>query len=166
LGVSVINMDEDVIFITETGMTTTYKGRYCIKNPKKYRGDITKIFYRSSWELKFMVRCDTDSSILEWGSETVIIPYVSPVDDKMHRYFVDFYMKVRNKDGIIQEYLIEVKPKSQTQPPVKSAKRTSKKFLQEVMTYGVNQAKWEAAEKYCARVGWKFQILTEIELNV
>ena len=72
----------------------TYKGRYRVQNPKKYRGNLSEVVYRSSWELKFMKWCDTNSSVLEWGSETTVIPYKSPVDNKIHRYFVDFYIKL------------------------------------------------------------------------
>ena len=79
----------------------TYKGRYKVTNPKKYKGDLSEIVYRSSWELKFMRWCDFNKSVLEWGSETTIIPYKSPVDSKVHRYFVDFYIKVKSKDGKI-----------------------------------------------------------------
>ena len=71
----------------------TYKGRYKVSNPKKYKGDLKEVIYRSSWELKFMRWCDYNKNVLEWGSETTIIPYKSPVDSKIHRYFVDFLLK-------------------------------------------------------------------------
>lgn len=142
-----------------------YKGRYCVKNPQKYRGDPNDVIYRSSWELKLMNMCDNNKSILEWGSEVVVIPYISPVDNKPHRYFVDFYIKIKNKEGIIEKYLVEVKPKKFTQEPVKP-KRVTKHFINEVYTWGVNQAKWEAAENFCKTRGWKFLILTEDELKV
>ena len=85
----------------------TYKGRYRVANPSKYRGDIHDVIYRSSWELKFMKWCDNNVSVLEWGSETMIIPYKSPVDSKVHRYFVDFYIRVKDRHGAITKYLIE-----------------------------------------------------------
>ena len=84
----------------------TYKGRYKVANPKKYKGDLTEVVYRSSWELKFMRWCDHNKNVLEWGSETTIIPYRSPVDSKLHRYFVD--LKVKYKSG--KTVLIEIKP--------------------------------------------------------
>ena len=34
----------------------------------------------------------------------------------------------------------------------------------ETLTYAKNQAKWEAARKYCDKNGWEFKILTEYEL--
>jgi hypothetical protein len=143
----------------------TYKGRYKVKNPDKYRGNINDIIYRSSWELKFMNWCDTTPAILEWGSEVAVIPYVSPVDKRIHRYFVDFYMKVQDRDGQIEKYLIEIKPKKFTQEPVKP-KRVTKQFLEEVFTYGVNQAKWKAAREFCEDRKWKFLVLTEDELKI
>ena len=72
-----------------------YRGRYIPSNPKKYKGDSSRIIYRSLWERKLMVYCDRNEKVLEWGSEEVIIPYLSPWDNKFHRYFPDFYMKVK-----------------------------------------------------------------------
>ena len=143
----------------------TYKGRYRVVNPKKYRGDIKEVVYRSSWELKFMRWCDYNSNVLEWGSETTIIPYKSPVDSKIHRYFVDFYIKVRNKDGKASKYLIEIKPERFTKPPP-IPKRKTKRFINEVFTYGTNQAKWKYANEYCLDRGWEFLVLTEKDLGL
>ena len=94
-----------------------YKGRYKVNNPKKYTGNPTNVIYRSMWEFKFMKYCDNNPNVLEWGSEEVVIPYLSPVDGKVHRYFVDFYMKVQESTGRIRKYLIEIKPSKFTQPP-------------------------------------------------
>ena len=143
----------------------TYKGKYKVKNPNKYRGDYNNVIYRSSWELKLMNWCDTTHAVLEWGSEVAVIPYISPVDNKIHRYFVDFYMKIQDKNGNIEKYLVEVKPKKFTQEPVKP-KRVTKQFIEEVFTYGVNQAKWKAAREFCEDRHWKFVVLTEDELKV
>jgi hypothetical protein len=143
----------------------THKGKYRVKNPKKYRGDITTVTYRSSWELKFMNWCDNNQGVLEWGSEIAVIPYISPVDKRAHRYFVDFYMKLQDKDGNINKYLIEIKPKKFTQEPKKPSKIT-KHFIQEVYTYGVNQAKWKAATDFCLDRKWQFLVLTEDDLGV
>jgi len=145
--------------------TKTYKGKYRVKLPEKYRGDINNIIYRSLWELRFMKWCDENPSILEWGSETVIIPYISPVDRKVHRYFVDFFIKVRNKSNEIQKYLIEIKPERFTKPPEIPKKKT-KKFIDEVFQYGINDAKWKAAFEYCQDRGIKFMILTEKDLGL
>jgi hypothetical protein len=109
--------------------------------------------------------CDINSSVLEWGSETTVIPYKSPVDSKIHRYFVDFYIKVRNKEGQIKKYLVEIKPEKFTRPPDIPKKQT-KRFIDEVFTYGVNQAKWKQANEYCEDRGWKFLVLTEKDLGI
>lgn len=142
-----------------------YKGRYRVRNPIKYQGNLNDIVYRSSWELKFMKWCDTTPSVLEWGSETVIIPYKSPVDMRMHRYFVDFYIKILNKNGEKIKYLIEIKPEKFTKPPAIPKKKT-KKFIEEVFQYGVNQAKWKTANEFCENRGMKFLVLTENDLGI
>ena len=141
-----------------------YSGKYKPTKPKKYKGDPSKIVYRSLWERKFMVYCDRTSAVLEWGSEEVIIPYISPLDGKRHRYFPDFYVKVRQRNGTIKKWLIEVKPKAQCGPP-KKPKRKTPRFINEVRTWGVNQAKWEAAIDWCNDRGIEFKILTEDHLG-
>jgi hypothetical protein len=109
--------------------------------------------------------CDHNSAVLEWGSETVIIPYVSPLDQRVHRYFVDFYMKVRDRNNQTTKYLVEIKPEKFTRPPVKP-KRITKRFIDEVFQYGVNDAKWKAAFEYCEDRNMKFMILTEKDLGI
>ena len=143
----------------------TYKGRYRVINPSKYRGDSQDVTYRSSWELKFMKWCDTNPSVLEWGSETIIIPYISPVDNRVHRYFVDFYIKVQDRNGKINRYLVEIKPAKFTKPPEIPARKT-RRFVQEVFQYGTNQAKWKAADEYCIERSMKFLVLTEVDLGM
>ena len=143
----------------------TMKGLYKIQNPKKYIGDPGRIIYRSSWELKFMKWCDSNPSVLEWGSEELAIPYISPKDNRVHRYFVDFYMKVQESSGKAKKYLIEIKPAKFVQQPKIPARKT-KQFLNEVMTWGVNQAKWKYATEFCEDNGWEFMILTEKELGI
>jgi hypothetical protein len=105
-----------------------YKGKFNPKNPNKYNGDASKIQYRSSWELKLMMRFDNHPDVIWWNSEEVVIPYISPIDNKYHRYFVDFLVKIKNKEGLCETLLIEVKPKSQTSPPTKS-KNINKKYI-------------------------------------
>lgn len=145
--------------------TNTYKGKFKPSNFKKYHGDLNNIVYRSLWELRFMKWCDTNSNILEWGSETIVIPYKSPIDNKLHRYFVDFYIKVKDKTGTIQRYLIEIKPEKFTKPP-EIPKRKTKQFIEEVFQYGINEAKWKAAFEFCEDRRWKFMILTEKDLGL
>ena len=142
-----------------------YKGRYNPVNPKKYKGNPQNIIYRSLWERKFMVYCDTNDKVLEWGSEEIIIPYISPWDSKVHRYFPDFYIKVKQSSGNIKKFIIEVKPKKQTRPP-KPVERKTKRWINEVRTFGVNEAKWKHATKWCKDNDMEFKILTEEELGI
>jgi hypothetical protein len=142
-----------------------YQGRFKPKNPKKYLGDPTNIIYRSGWELKFMRFCDSHPNVIQWGSEEVVIPYISPIDGKVHRYFTDFIVKQLNTMGKKETLIIEVKPKAQTRPPEKKS-RVTKRYLTEVKTWGVNQAKWKAANEFCKDRGWKFKIVTEDDLGI
>jgi|SRR6185312_15489408 len=142
-----------------------YRGKWKPRNPAKYRGDIHNITYRSSWELKAFNWCDTRDNVLTWSSEETIIPYKSPVDGQIHRYFVDLKFTIRNKDGTVTTYLAEIKPKKFTQKPT-TPTRKSKKYLEECIMFATNEAKWEAATKFCQRKGYKFIILTEKELGI
>ena len=143
----------------------TYKGKYKVIYYKKYKGDPTGVVYRSLWERKFMKWCDSNPNILQWWSEELAIPYYDPVQKKWRRYFPDFWMKVKEKNGKVNTYLIEVKPKRQVEGP-KPQKRKTKKYLREVFDYATNQAKWEAANDYCRDRLWTFRIVTERELKV
>ena len=143
----------------------SYNGKYKPSNPKKYKGDPTNIIYRSLWERKFMVYCDNQTKILEWGSEEIVLPYRSPIDNKVHRYFPDFYIKVKESNGKIKRYIIEIKPKKQTVEP-KMKKKKTKGYIYEVYEYAKNQAKWKAAEEFCKDRMWEFKVLTEDELGI
>ena len=137
-----------------------YSGKNKPRNPKKYKGDPTKIIYRSLWERKFMNFCDTKPSVTKWASEEIFIPYRSPKDGKIHRYYPDFYMKTGGKESII-----EIKPLKQCSPP-KEPKRKTARYKAECLTYLVNQAKWKYAKKWCKARGLSFVVLTEKDLNV
>ena len=132
-----------------------YKGKFRPQNYKKYKGDHTNIVYRSGWELKFMKYLDRQPEVLRWSSEEIIIPYRSPIDNRLHRYFPDFWVKTTKGES-----LIEIKPKKQTKPPVLNPKH-KRRYLKEVKTWGVNEAKWKAAAAFCENRGWKWQIITE-----
>ena len=142
-----------------------YKGKYYPTSPHKYKGDPTNITFRSLWERKFMVYCDSNANVLEWNSEEIAIDYVSPVDHRKHRYFPDFYMKVRESDGSIKKYVIEVKPLKQCSPP-KKPKRQTKRYINEAYTYAINQTKWKEAREFCADRQWQFKVITEKELGI
>ena len=145
-------------------MSKYHQGRYKLINPQKYAGDPTKVYYRSSWERRFMLYCDRSDNILEWGSEEIIIPYRSPLDGRIHRYYPDFYIKVKQHDGTIKKMIIEVKPKSQTVPPTSTPKRKTKSWYNSIKEWGKNSAKWESAREYCADRNLEFKILTEDHL--
>jgi len=142
-----------------------YSGLFRPKNPQKYVGDPNNIVYRSSWECRVMDWLDRNRDIISWASEELIVPYISPVDNRVHRYFPDFLVKARNKEGQLKTLMIEVKPKKQTQPPMQQ-RRITKQYITEVTTWGVNQAKWKAAEEYCLDRGWQFKIMTEEHLGL
>ena len=141
------------------------QGVFTPKNPKKYRGNPTQIIYRSSWERKFMDYCDLKDSIVEWSSETTIVPYRYDIDGRMHRYFIDFRIVVKEKTGNLQTYLVEIKPQKKTMPP-KQPKRKTKNYVYESMDYVKNQNKWTHARKYAQERGWKFIVLTETDLGI
>jgi hypothetical protein len=142
-----------------------YQGIFRPKNPKKYIGDSNNIVYRSSWECRVMNWFDQNEDIISWASEELIVPYKSPIDNRFHRYFPDFIVKVKTRDGTMKTLMIEVKPKKQTVPP-EPRKRITKQYVTEVTTYGVNQAKWKAAQEYCLDRGWEFKIMTEEHLGL
>ena len=142
-----------------------YSGRFTPKYPQKYIGDSKNIIYRSSWECKMMSWLDQNPSIISWASEELIVPYISPVDNRRHRYFPDFIVKMKTRDGIVKTMMLEVKPKKQTMQP-QPKKRVTKQYLQEVTTWGVNQAKWKAATEYCLDRGWEFRLITEEHLGI
>jgi len=110
-----------------------------------------------------MLKFDSESNVLWWSSEEIIVPYRSPVDGKLHRYFPDFVIRVKNAQGIEETLMIEVKPAKETKEPIKKSKVT-KQYLNEVFTWGKNKAKWKAAEEYCVNRKWRFMLLTEKEL--
>ena len=141
------------------------QGRYKPANPEKYKGNILNIIYRSSWERKFLYYCDMNENVLEYSSEEMFVWYKSPVDGKIHRYFPDFIIKVKESNGTIKNYMIEIKPAKQTVPPPKP-KRQTQRYISEVYEYAKNQAKWEAAREFCKDRQWEFKVLTENELNI
>jgi len=135
-----------------------YSGRYKVININKYKGDFTKVVYRSLWEKYVFQWCDNNTNVKEWSSEEVVIPYYYDVDKKYHRYFVD--LKIITKEKTM---LVEIKPAKETEPPI-GEKRT-KKYINEGLTYIKNMNKWEAANEYAKDRGWEFQIWTEKTLQ-
>ncbi len=139
------------------------QGMFKPKNPSKYIGKETPV-YRSGWELKFFRFCDDSPNVVEWASEAVIIPYLSPVDKKVHRYYTDGIIAIKEVTGI-KRYIVEIKPSAQTKPPIKGRKKQST-MIYETVRYVQNQAKWDAARKWCTKHNYEFLILTEEELGI
>jgi len=138
-----------------------YKGKFNPLNPNKYKGDPSNIIYRSLWEFKLMKYLDSHSQIVKWSSEEFCIPYRSPIDRRMHRYFPDFWVEKENGEQLV----IEVKPKQQLVPP-KKPKRQTVKYLREMHTYAINMKKFEVAKEFCENKGMKWMIMTQDELGV
>jgi hypothetical protein len=128
------------------------------KNAHKVVGNVNNIVARSSWEWRFMLYCDNNPNVIAWGSEIKAIPYISPKDNKIHRYFVDFFIKAKDKNGQLVNYAIEIKPRTQTVKPKRNCKA--------MLTYMINEAKWEAANKWCEENNFIFKVMTEYDLGL
>ena len=142
-----------------------YSGKFKPKNPSKYRGDTSRIIYRSLWELKLMKYLDSHSDVLRWASEEFAIPYKSPIDGRMHRYFPDFWVEKINKNGSMEQVVIEVKPQKHIDPPP-TPKRKTRRYMGALARHAINMRKFEVAEEFCRKKGMKFQLITEKELNI
>lgn len=143
-------------------MPRSYKqGRFIPRNPEKYVGKVDKIIFRSSWELRFNEFLDGNPNILRWSSEELVVPYIKPTDNKVHRYFPDYWIEYKNRSGQIVREVIEVKPACQT---TRSRRRNPRTQLVDDITLAINTAKWKAAQQFCEKNNMKFRILTENEL--
>ena len=142
----------------------SYKGWFTPKHRSKYKGDSENVVYRSSWELRVMKWLDENPNVIWWASDELIIKYRSPIDQKIHRYFPDFIVRLKQKNGTESTVVIEIKPQKQTVKPVQ--KRKTKRYLQEAATYAVNQEKWRAADLFCKEHGWQFKVLTEKDIGI
>jgi hypothetical protein len=144
-----------------------FQGYFVPGYKDKYEGNVNQIIFRSGIELRLFKYLDQQPNVVAWSSEETIIPYVSPVDNRVHRYFVDAKVTVKQKDGNLRTYLIEVKPSYQCSAPKcpeKPNRKSQARYLRESKTYIVNLAKWSAAEEVCAKKGWTFLKLTEKQL--
>jgi len=137
-----------------------YRGKFTPKHPEKYVGDVKNIVYRSLWERNTFRWIDTQSSIVYWNSEEIVLPYVCETDKKVHRYYLDLWFQT--KEG--KNYIIEIKPKGQTKPP-KTPQRKTRRYVKESLTYVKNQSKWKAASEFALNRGWKFEVWTEDTLK-
>lgn len=139
------------------------QGKFVPTEIHKYKGNPNNIFFRSLWEYHLFQWLDKSKSVIEWGSETVVVPYVSPIDKKLHRYYIDLYAKIIDKDGVVRKYLIEVKPYKETVKP-KTLNENSAKYNKSIIRFYQNLAKWQAASEFAEKNGMKFILLTEREL--
>jgi len=146
-------------------MSKFHQGRFHPRNPEKYIGDPNNIIYRSSWELHFLQWCDRTENVIKYASEEFSIKYVSPLDNRVHRYYPDGYIIYKDKNGVEKKCIIEIKPYRQTQEP-KVPERQTKTYINEMKTYLLNQAKWKYASEFCKDNGVEFRILTENELGI
>ena len=144
----------------------SYNGKYRPRYPRKYKGDPTNIVYRSLWEKKFMNYCDLNESVNEWQSEEFFIPYVSPLDNRVHRYFPDFLIKYKDSKKRLRTMVVEVKPKKETKMPPTNPKKRTKSWAYSVRTWAINQAKWKAAREFCKDRNYEFKIMTEDDLGI
>jgi hypothetical protein len=133
-----------------------YKTKYSPKNPKKYIGDITSITCRSLWERHVCKFLDENNQITKWSSEEISVPYVNPIDKKVHNYYPDFIIEINLNTGK-EVWMVEIKPKKQTFLKENASKK-------ETITWIINDAKWKAAKVYCEKNNMKFKLLTEKEL--
>jgi hypothetical protein len=143
---------------------TYHQGLYRVKNKHKYVGDLSRVVYRSSYELKFFKWLDFNENVITFSSEEMSIPYKSPKDGRWHRYYPDVKAELMTKNGI-KTFLFEVKPDKFTRPP-KTPKRKTKHHLYECIQYSINEAKWKYALDYCKKMGYEFKLITEKELAI
>lgn len=144
-----------------TGTRSRYQqGYFKPKHPEKYKGDVTKIRFLSSWERRLFEFCDGNPHVIEWSSEEIIIPYVKPTDGQIHRYFPDVWVKYKDRSGRIVEEILEIKPEKETKPPT----RRTKHFLYEQVTWAINEAKWRSALEWCKQRNIGFRLVTENSL--
>jgi hypothetical protein len=142
------------------------QGKFKPKNPQKYDGNPTEIYFRSSYELKMFQYCDLTESVISYQSEEFCIPYRSPIDGRIHRYFPDMKLKYKDKDGNTRTLVVEIKPAKDLKMPETNPKRRTKSWAYSVKMWAINQAKWEAAKNWCADRKYEFKIFTEKELGI
>lgn len=135
--------------------------KFIPRNPQKYVGDVNRIISRSGLETSYMRYFDISSNIVQWASEEIVINYINPFDNKIHRYFPDFYIQTKNGD----KFLVEIKPHSQCLEPKQTKGKRQKTLINEQITYQINQSKWKFAKAFAEKQGMKFIVMTEKDLK-
>jgi|SRR5688572_9388743 len=138
------------------------QGKFKPQNPKKYIGNVNNIIYRSGWELLFLRRLDTSPDVIRYASEEFVIRYYNPIKMRWARYFPDFLIETKGKDGKTSKLLVEIKPLTQVTPPTRGPKKKMQTYMNEMMEYSVNKAKWSAAKEWCKKNEVKFCIVTKM----
>lgn len=139
-----------------------YKSKFIPKNPQKYVGNYNNIICRSLWERTFCKYLDENINVIRWSSEELHIPYVSPIDNKVHLYYPDFLFEIKQNEKI-KTLVVEIKPEKQTKQPI-IGKKNKKTLLTETLQYEINKVKWICADAFCKKNGWEFKIITEKDL--
>ena len=140
------------------------QGYFKPRHPEKYNGSLP-IVYRSGLELKVMRFFDENRNVISWGSESIIIPYLKPTDNKVHRYYLDFDVTIRDGKGNDTKYIIEVKPYKQTLPPKNTGRKSNKTLVMEKVNYSINMSKWKSAREWAEKHGYVFNIITEKDID-
>ncbi len=142
-----------------------HQGHFQPLNPEKYVGKLEELVYRSGLEKRYMKRFDENPAVVQWASEEINIPYVSPVDGQVHRYFPDFLVTMKKSDGTLINLMVEIKPMKDCIKPVKG-NRSLQKYASERITYEINKAKWQYAMEFCKKRNMLFEVLTEENIKI
>lgn len=136
------------------------QGLFKPKHPEKYKGDITKIRYMSSYERSFFKFLDNNPSVILWASEEIAIPYRKPTTGRIHKYYPDIWVKYKDRNGKIHQDLVEIKPEAQIRPPTRVGKK-KKTQLYEAICWSINSAKWASAQEFCKQYGLNWKLVSE-----
>jgi hypothetical protein len=138
-------------------MANYAQGIFVPTQPQKYIGKHNPK-YRSGWEFTFMQFCDKNKNVIQWSSESIIIPYIHPLTGKRTNYIPDFLVVYENKHGQQKAEIVEIKPKKQSLIESKVANARDRAVV------AINHAKWASAMAFCKQHGLTFRVITEDDL--
>ena len=147
------------------------EGVYPVQNKHKYLGDISKCFYRSSYELTLFKELDLDPAVKYWVAEPpqLMVRYYNPLKRRWARYFPDAFC-LKEIDGKEFKCIIEVKPKSKlikpTPPKIDSNAKTPyvkrmENYQKKLGEYLVIDAKRRACSDFAKLKGMIYIFITE-----